>query len=123
MLEDLLGKFLTDPALQAVFGGTLLLFAADFVSGIAAAIRRKVFSASYASNILTDQGPAVLTIGAFSYLAGTAASAIGVLAVGAAAAYLVTAQRSIRENLGELGILPGFLVPTPEPVDEEVDQG
>jgi hypothetical protein len=92
----------TDPALQALLGVVLIAFFAEFATGFLAAVRNGTVSQAMVGHFLQSQGTSVLTIIILAYLAGDLASPIGAMAATAAAAYAVSVQKSIRENLGLL---------------------
>ncbi len=94
--------WISDPALQALVSSVLVLFAADFITGSLAAIRSGIFSQTEAGSILVKQGSSILSVIVLAGLSGGLDTPLGILAVGASGAYALTAQKSIRENLGEL---------------------
>lgn len=105
--------WLSDPALLAFLGGVYVLFIADFLTGVLAAIRRHEFDQKLTGDILIDQGTQIGMVTILALLAGNLQTPLGVMAAGAAAAYAVSAQKSIRDNLGELA-------QGPEPEGEDV---
>jgi hypothetical protein len=99
-------ELFTDPALRALLGAVLIAFFAEFASGFLAAVRNGTVSQQLVGKFLQSQGTSVLMIIVLAYLAGDLATPIGAMAATAAAAYGVSVQKSIRENLGLLASGP-----------------
>lgn len=95
-------QLINDPALLALLGAVFTAFAADFLTGVFAAIKNGTFKPAYVVEILNGQGTQVAMIVGLAFIAGDLATPLGGMAATAAAAYGIAVQKSVRENFGEL---------------------